>query len=378
MVALALLAVALFYSAAQAWAATPPPPASIVLIGFAAPLSEFSARHGRNAALLAIEEANKDNPRIAGQPVQFQLLEQDDKSDVVVTPYVARTLVASKVIGVVGHWSSATTMAAAPVYSDAGLAHISPTAWTRELTQKSFKTIFQMVGNNAAGLAFAADYLVRDQKLKHVFILDDGGYLGTAMAGYFYENVKTAGGEVVHRASINSKTSDFNPPLQRAQQLQPDLIFFSGRTVQSGVLTSNLPRFQMQPALLLTDNVVNEDFLRNVAKTETPVMAIVPGTPVQRRPRMAALEKKYIERYDAEMTAFGAYAYDSVHLLIAAAKKSNSLDRGKIVEALREIRYAGVTGNIGFDASGALLRPDYTLYRIEQKKWVPVKVFGGK
>ncbi|EJL83356.1 ABC-type branched-chain amino acid transport system, periplasmic component [Herbaspirillum sp. CF444] len=351
---------------------------NIVLIGFAAPLGEFNARSGRNAALLAIEEANKNSPRIGGQPVFFHLLEQDDKSDVAVAQYIARALVGSKVIGVIGHGNSATTLAAAPIYNEAGLAHISPTSWGRELTQKSYKNVFQLVGNNDIGLGFAADYLIREQKLKRVFILDDGGYLGTTMADYFAGYVKAGNGEIVQRTSINSKTSDFNPPLQKAEQLQPDLIFFSGRTVQSGVLASNLPRFHLSATLLLTGNVINDDFLRNVAKVDTPIVAIVPSAPLQKRPAMMSLQKKYIERFDADITPFGTYTYDSVHLLIAAAKKANSLERSKIIDALHEIRYGGVTGNIAFDANGALLKPGYTLYGIEQKKWTPLKTFGGK
>lgn len=350
----------------------------IVLIAYAGPLGEANARSGRNAALIAIDEANKSNPRINDQPVIFQLLEQDDKADARITEYVARLLVNSKVIGVVGHWTSASTMLAAPIYSTAGLPQVSPASWSRNFTQKSYRTAFQILGSDDIGLKYAADYLIKELKLTRVLVLDDGGYLGKSMADYFSAHVARAGGEVVLRESINDKTSDFNSPLQKARQANPDLIFFSGRVIQSDVLARNLQRFHLDAKLLITGSVVTETFLRNVGKIDNSVLAIVPSTPLEKRPGVQALQKRYATQYGMEMLPFAAYAYDSVQLLIAAAKKANSLERDKILDALRGIKYSGISGNIAFDANGALIKPSYTLYQIENGKWQPLKVFTGK
>ncbi|WP_265211218.1 branched-chain amino acid ABC transporter substrate-binding protein [Herbaspirillum lusitanum] len=353
-------------------------PPMVVTIGFAAPLAEFSARQGRNAAQLAIEEINKGNPSINGRAVVFELLEQDDKADPRISEFVARTLANSKAIGVVGHWTSATTGAAAPIYHGAGLAQISPFAWSRSLTQKSYRTIFQIIGSDDLGLALAADYLVGEQKLKRVLVLDDGGFLGISMADYFSDHVKAADGEIIQRMSISGNTSDFNQPLLKARESQAELIFFSGRMIQSDVLARNLQRFHLQAKLLLTGLVVSPAFLKNAGDVDSAVLAIVPSMPLDKRPGMSALQKKYAERYGSEMLPFAVYFYDSVQLLAAAAKKANSLERAKIVNALHEIRYSGISANIAFDANGALLKPGYTLYSYERKGWTPVRVFTGK
>lgn len=219
---------------------------------------------------------------------------------------------------------------------------------------------------------------MKERKLARVFVLDDGGYLGKSMADYFSGHVKNASGDIILRASINDKTSDFNAPLLKAQQSNPDLIFFSGRVTQSDVLAHNLQRFHLSARLLLTGSVVTDNFLRSSGKVDNVVLAVVPSTPLDKRPGVQSLQKKYAEQYGAEMLPFAAYAYDSVHLLIAAAKKANSLDREKIITALHEIKYNGISGAIAFDANGALLKPSYTLYQIENGKWQPLKVFGSK
>jgi len=360
----------------QACAAEPPP--KVIMIGYAGPLAEINAKSGRNAARIAIDEANQSNPRINGHAVTFQLLEQDDKADPRTTEYVARFLANSHVIGVVGHWTSAATMAAAPIYNSAGLAQVSPASWSRGFTQNAYRTAFQILGSDDAGLKYAADYLVKERKLARAFVLDDGAYLGKSMADYFSGHVKNANGDIILRASINDKTSDFNAPLLKAQQSNPDLIFFSGRVTQSDVLARNLPRFRLSARLLLTGSVVTNTFLSSVGKIDNTVLAIVPSTPLETRPGVQSLRKKYIEQYGTEMAPFAAYAYDSVHLLIAAAKKANSLDREKIIIALHEIKYNGISGAIAFDANGALLKPSYTLYQIDNGKWQPLKVFNNK
>jgi branched-chain amino acid transport system substrate-binding protein len=353
-------------------------PPVVVTIGFAAPLTEVSARQGRNAALLAIEEINKGNPGINGRAVVFELLEQDDKADPRISEFIARSFANSKAIGVIGHWNSATTVAAAPIYHAAGLAQISPFSWSRSFTQKSYKTAFQIIGSDDAGLALAADYLVGEQKLKRVLVLDDGGFLGTSMADYFSNHVKAADGEIIQRMSISGNTSDFNQPLQKAREAQADLIFFSGRVMQSDVLARNLQRFRLPAKLLLTGSVVSPSFLKNAGDIENAILAIVPSTPLDKRPGMAALQKKYAERFGGEMIPFAVYSYDSVQLLAAAAKKANSLERSKIIDALHEIRHNGISANIAFDANGALLKPGYTLYSYQNKGWTPLRVFNGK
>ena len=106
-------------ASSASWAHSAAPTTEIVTIGFAAPLAEVSARQSRNAALLAVEEINKGNPTINGRAIVFELLEQDDKADPRISEFIARSFANSKAIGVIGHWNSATTVAAAPIYHTA-------------------------------------------------------------------------------------------------------------------------------------------------------------------------------------------------------------------------------------------------------------------
>lgn len=351
---------------------------NIAVIGYAAPLTEAVAASGRNAAQLAIDEANKNGFRINGQNIQFRLLEQDDKAIPRTAEFIAGYLAKSAAVGVIGHWTSACSIAAAPIYNAAGMAQISPYSWSRLYTAKGYRTAFQIISSDEMAMAYTATHLINTFGLKRFFILDDGELLGTSMADHLARYVEKAGGEVVRRESINSKTSDFNAPLTRAKTLAPDVIFFSGRVTQSDVLARNMQRLQVPGKLLITGSVVTATFLRNVGNINNNILAIIPNIPHEKMAGLAGLSKKYRARYEEEMSPYAFYAYDSVNLLIAAIRKANSLERGKIVAALHDIRYTGVGGAIGFNANGALLAPTYTLYQVENQKWSVLKIFNSK
>jgi len=102
-----------------------------VLIGLAGPLTGPSARIGKdleNGAQLAIDAANARHPKIGGEAVTYKLVSEDDQSDPRAAVTVAQRLVDAGVVGVVGHWNTGTSIPAARVYHDAGIAQVAPVA----------------------------------------------------------------------------------------------------------------------------------------------------------------------------------------------------------------------------------------------------------
>ena len=124
---------------------------TIVLIGFAGPLSGDAARVGQSmekAAELALTEANAHNPRIDGKPVQFRLLSQDDQGKPRIAALVADYLVKAGVVAVIGHWQSTASLAGAPVYHAAGIPQISPGSSNSQVTAHGDNNVFRVVGRD--------------------------------------------------------------------------------------------------------------------------------------------------------------------------------------------------------------------------------------
>ncbi|EKS9821561.1 ABC transporter substrate-binding protein, partial [Burkholderia cepacia] len=85
----------------------------VVRIGHVAPLTGAIAHLGKdseNGARLAVEEINAKGLTIGGKKVTLQLDAQDDAGDPRTATQVAQRLVDDKVVGVVGHHNSGTSI----------------------------------------------------------------------------------------------------------------------------------------------------------------------------------------------------------------------------------------------------------------------------
>ncbi|WP_252716874.1 branched-chain amino acid ABC transporter substrate-binding protein, partial [Herbaspirillum sp. B65] len=171
-----------------------------LLIGFAGPLSGPNmgvGRSMRNGAQLAIDEVNRRGLRIAGKVYRLKLLSQDDRADPVTAEYVARYLASQHVLAVVGHWTSGTSLVAAPVYHAAGVIQVTPSAMSRKLTALSYPRIFRTIPNNESMGRWSAQYAVGKLGVRTVVTIDDRTPFGQGLAEQFAQEIQAQGAQVV-------------------------------------------------------------------------------------------------------------------------------------------------------------------------------------
>ncbi len=101
-----------------------------IKIGFAGPLTGNIAHIGKdleNGARMAVDQINAEGGLdINGKKIKIELLAEDDQGDPKTATTVAQRFVDQKVVGVVGHLQSGTTIPASKIYSDAGIQQITP------------------------------------------------------------------------------------------------------------------------------------------------------------------------------------------------------------------------------------------------------------
>jgi len=368
---LCLSVAAIFLS--RAFPALAQDPAREVLIGYVAPMDDAEASSGAGAAQMAIDEANAASIRIGGAAVTFKLLLQNDKADPRTAEQIARYLAKTSVVAVVGHWTSSTSIAVAPIYADAGIAQLAPIAWSRRFTLAPGSSHFQGVGSDDMAMAYAVGYLSEHVHPRLVMVIDDKAPLGVSMADSFEKYAKAAG-IATSRQSVSTQTSDFNPQLQIAKTIRPDMILFTGRSAQSAAIARNLKRMGVSASLMMTGPVVSTDFLAGINHSDEDLYAIVPGPPTDGS-KIQAFRKRYMANFTRAPAPFAMFAYDSVNTLIAAIRKADSLDRQSIIAGLYGVNHAGLTGTISFRPDGTLKSPTYTLHQTEKAHWTVRKVF---
>jgi branched-chain amino acid transport system substrate-binding protein len=370
--ALASLVLAAFNSAAAN--------GETVLIGLAGPLTGPSARIGKdleNGAQLAITDANNKKPVIDGKAVTFKLVSEDDQSDPRTAVAVAQRLVDEGVVGVVGHWNTGTSIPAARIYHDAGIAQVAPVATGHAYTQQGFDTSFRVMGHDDDGGNDAGQYAVNVLKAKRIAVLDDRTAFGQGLADEFIKSLKAQGVDIIDREYIDDKTVDFSAVLTNIRSKNADLIFFGGVDSQAAPLARRIKQLGLPATLMGAGGFVSQTFLTLAQKEGEGVVALEPGLPIDKMPGGKAFEQAYIDRYKTHIELHAPFAYDATSVLIDAIEQADSTDPAKYLPKLRAIKHQGVTGIIAFDGQGNLLNPTFTVYRVTNGKWVPQSVLGG-
>src|SRR5215469_15969167 len=168
----------------------------VVKIGHVAPLTGGIAHLGKdneNGARLAVEEINAKGLTIGGQKITLVLDPQDDAADPRTATQVAQKLVDDKVVAVVGHETSGTSIPASKIYSDAGIVQISPSATSPAYTLQGFKTTYRVVATDSQQGPALADYAAKTLKVKTVAIIDDSTAYGQGLANEFEKTAKSLG-----------------------------------------------------------------------------------------------------------------------------------------------------------------------------------------
>jgi branched-chain amino acid transport system substrate-binding protein len=184
-------------------------------IGVVAPLSGDLSAVGngiKNGVDLAIKQANAAKT-VKG--VTLVLDAQDDTAKADVGATVAAKLVAeSSVVGVVGPLNSSVAKSVAPVMASANLAIISPSNSGVDLTGRGalatgttqtrpYKSYFRVCATDDIQGPFAADYAVKDLKVKKVAIVHDKKAYGQGLAEAFAKQAKADGATVLKTETIN-------------------------------------------------------------------------------------------------------------------------------------------------------------------------------
>ena len=367
---LLVLAIASAFAAASAPAAAQ----TVVRIGHVAPLTGGIAHLGKDNELggkLAVEELNARKISIGGNPVTFELLSEDDAADPKQGTAAAQKLVDSKVVGVVGHLNSGTSIPASRIYNDAGIPQISPSSTAPKYTQQGFKTTFRVVANDGQLGGTLGRYALKEMKAKSIAVIDDRTAYGQGVADEFQKSAKAAGGKIVGREFTNDKATDFNAILTKLKGAKPDLVFFGGMDAVGGPMMRQMKQLGINARFMGGDGICTAEMAKlagDAIGQGKVVCAEAGGVTPDKAAAMENFKKKFKDKFGIEVQLYAPYVYDAVNVMVAAMQKANSTEPKKYLPELAKIQYDGVTGRIAFDQRGDIRDGALTLFTFKDGK----------
>ncbi|HEV3010873.1 MAG TPA: branched-chain amino acid ABC transporter substrate-binding protein [Burkholderiales bacterium] len=351
-----------------------------VKIGHVGPLTGGIAHLGKdneNGARLAVEQANDAKTKIDGKDIKFVFVAEDDQADPKVGTTVAQKMVDAKVVGVVGHLNSGTSIPASPIYNQAGIPVISGSATNPKLTEQGFKTQFRVVGRDDQQGPAIASYLATNNKPKVVAVIDDATAYGEGIANEVEKTLKAAKVNVLPREKGTDKTTDWKAILTKLRGRNPDAVFYGGMDATGGPLMKQGRELGIKAVFAFGDGACTDEMAKLAGEAAEGLLCSQAGLPPQ------AADKKFLDAYKKKFNAdpilYSPFTYDAANLLIEAMKKANSTDPKKYLPELAKSDFNGVTGKIAFDNKGDRKDAEMTIFTMKGGKIEPVAVIkGGK
>ena len=341
----------------------------VVKIGHVGPTSGGIAHLGKDnemGARMAIDELNAKGVSIGGKKVKFELLAEDDAGDPKQGTAVAQKLVDSKVMGVIGHLNSGTSIPASKIYSDAGIPQISPSATNPKFTRNGYKTTFRVVADDVHLGGTLGRYAVKELKGKSIAVIDDRTAYGQGVAEEFAKAVKASGGAIAEQQFTTDKATDFTAILTAIKAKKPDVVFYGGMDAVAGPMIRQMKQLGINAKFMGGDGICSGELPKLSAGSMADgqvVCAEAGGVEGEQKAGMDKFKADFKKKFNADVQIYAPYVYDSVNVMVAAMVKAGSAEPAKYLpELAKTAGYKGVTGTIAFDEKGDVKNGALTLF----------------
>ncbi len=335
------------------------------VIGFQGPLSGDSQQLGINAvdgARTAVDLAN----RSGRLPFTLRMEEADDQGSAEQGPTAAQKLIDDPdVIGVVGPVFSGATKASEPLYSQASLLSVSPSATNPQLTELGFVSFYRVIAPDTVQGTAAADYVAKALKSRKVFSLDDRSEYGTGLSGVLEQELQVQGVTVTHDA-VNP-TKDYTSEATKIISEKPDTVFYSGYYQEFALLTKALRAEGFTGALMSGDGSNDDQFVAQAgaANAEGVYLTCPCGDP-NSDPRAAGFVADYKRvNNGAKPGTYSGEAYDATNAVIEVLRKLGpGASREVVAQAFASVDFEGVTKRIVFSPDGDVAGSTVYVYQV--------------
>ena len=281
----------------------------------------------------------------------LKVLIADDADNPEIAAQIAQKLTAdNSILGVVGHTSSDTSLAAAAIYQKAGLVMISPISTSVKLSNFGDYIFRSVPSDFVAARALAESSLQKNPNVKAVVFFNSQSNYSQSLKSEFITALGLGGGQVVSEFDLSSLTFTPSKSLQQAQQEGANLIALLG---DSGTLDKALQVVQINGQklpIVAGDDVYSPKTLDVGGKNALGMIVAVawhlaanPNSPFVNNSR---------QLWQGDVNWRTATAYDATQALIAGIKGESS--REGVQQALRSSDFSvpGATNPVRFLPSG--------------------------
>jgi ABC-type branched-subunit amino acid transport system substrate-binding protein/predicted Ser/Thr protein kinase len=306
----------------------------------------------------------------------LKVLIASDRNDKISAKNMAKSLVEKRdVLGVIGHFSSDTTLEALDVYQKNKLLLISPTATSEKLSTKCQQPQFcffrRVVNSNSVTAKFLTNYLkVQENKNRALVFFNPLSKYSSSLQQEFSNKLKANTGKVVDIFEFSTNNSFFNIEIanNKIQAHKPNVLVLFPNT--DGVMPDQavqvIREYQERYLIIGGDSVSSNKITSAINKDAVGFVMAVPWHFI------ASRNPDFIK--DATQNYWGknvdwntALSYDATIVLLEALQKLPSREREKLPQVMAEPDFKaqeGATGTISFQPNGNRKEENVVLVKV--------------
>jgi branched-chain amino acid transport system substrate-binding protein len=308
-----------------------------------------------NGAQLAIDQYNAE----ADCPVEYTQIDSQGSPDQ--APALATEAAGNDaIIGIVGPAFSGESAAGGPIFAEAGLPTISPSATDPKLSENGWDTFHRALGNDATQGPAAAKYISETIQAKSVFVIDDATEYGAGLAGIVRDEL---GDTVADNDTIQAGQTDFSATVTKANASKADTIFFGGYYPEAALLISQLRDGGFEGTFVVADGVKDPGFLEGAKDAAEGTIVTCPCIPAE-DPAVEEFASAYEAEFGGAPGTYAAEAYDAASIFLDGIAEGID-NREDMLTFINEYDQPGVTKQLKFDEAGEPSDVHIYAYKVE-------------
>jgi branched-chain amino acid transport system substrate-binding protein len=333
-----------------------------IKVGFAGCLSgrlSDLGTAGRNGLMLAVEQVNEAGG-INGRPVD--LIIKDDKHDPDVAIQVDKELIEEGVVAIIGHMTSAMSVAAVPLINKEKMLMISPTTSTNELTgiDDYFLRICPESKTQTDQLASHAFNIMNLRKMAGVYDLSNRAF-AEGLYKNFTSEFKKMGGTVVFTKTFTS--GEEVSYLDLAKTLlasDPEGLFMIAGALDTAMICQQVRKFGSELPIISSAWAFTPDLIQHGGSAVEGLIFSESFYKESKHENYLKFKTQFSERFGKEPGFAETFSYEATQVLVTALLKINNVKQLKDTILKQQI-FSGLQGDIRIDQYGDAKRKRFLI-----------------
>lgn len=291
---------------------------------------------------------------------QLALSIQDDACDPRQAVLVANNVVNDGAVAVIGHYCSATSIAASEVYNEERVIQISPGSTNPLYTERGLDTVFRVCGRDDQQAQVAAEYVAAMFPDAVVGITNDTTSPGVTLSDVFQATINELGITEAERLTITKGDMDFSAVVSRLKAAGVEILYHSAYHKEAALILRQAREQGMDVQIISNDDMIVQDFWTLAGAEGNGSMFTFQADPRQ-NPEAAEVVDRFNEA-GFDPSGYTLYSYAAVQIFAQAAEAAGSTDPEAILAEMRGSTFDTVLGPFAFDEKGDPTTVAYRVY----------------